>query len=121
MRTNRKKVIGNMFLGTVCGCFLTFAGVSPALAKEEGATAEKSAVQAEKQAPKVEKVEKVKSAPSEDVLNLQKALNKAGFKIKEDGRIGKRTKAALKKFQKQNGLKVTGKPDAPTLAKLGIK
>ena len=118
MRTNRKKVIGNMFLGTVCGCFLTFAGVSPALAKEEVAAAEKGAVQAEKQVPKVEKV---KLAPSEDVLNLQKALKKAGFKIKEDGRIGKRTKAALKKFQKQNGLKVTGKPDAPTLAKLGIK
>lgn len=119
MRTNSKKIIGNMFLGTVCGCFLTFAGVSPALAKEEASTVEKgAAVQAEKQA---QKVEKVKPAPSEDVLNLQKALNKAGFKIKEDGRIGKRTKAALKKFQKQNGLKVTGKPDAPTLAKLGIK
>lgn len=118
MRTNSKKIIGNMFLGTLCGCCLTFAGVSPAFAKEDAGRVKKAAVQAEKQVPKVEKV---KPAPSEDVLNLQKALNKAGFKLKEDGLTGKRTKAALKKFQKQNGLKVTGKPDTPTLAKLGIK
>jgi peptidoglycan hydrolase-like protein with peptidoglycan-binding domain len=52
---------------------------------------------------------------------VQTALNNAGFTLQEDGFMGKKTKEALKKFQKENGLKVTGKADKATLAKLGIQ
>ena len=55
------------------------------------------------------------------VKAVQKALSKEGYSVKADGKLGPKTEAALMKFQKDNGLKVTGKPDAPTAAKLGVK
>lgn len=61
-----------------------------------------------------------KAMPSEKIRAVQTALNNAGFTLQEDGFMGKKTKQALKKFQKENGLKVTGKADKETLAKLGI-
>ena len=62
-----------------------------------------------------------KAMPSEKIRAVQTALNNDGFTLQEDGFMGKKTKAALKKFQKENGLKVTGKADKETLAKLGIQ
>lgn len=37
-----------------------------------------------------------------------------------DGKLGHKTMAAIKEFQKANSLKETGKLDADTLAKLGV-
>jgi peptidoglycan hydrolase-like protein with peptidoglycan-binding domain len=54
-------------------------------------------------------------------MAIQKALNKEGYNLKEDGLMGKHTRAAIESFQKKNGLQSTGKPDNATLAKLGIK
>jgi peptidoglycan hydrolase-like protein with peptidoglycan-binding domain len=62
-----------------------------------------------------------KAMKSEKVMAVQKALNGAGFKLKEDGLMGKHTRQALMKYQKDNMLKPTGKADMETLAKLGIK
>ncbi|MBL7181027.1 MAG: peptidoglycan-binding domain-containing protein [Pseudomonadota bacterium] len=62
-----------------------------------------------------------KAMPSEKIKAVQKALNTAGFTLQEDGFMGKKTKEALKKFQADNGLKVTGKADKETLAKLEIQ
>ena len=55
------------------------------------------------------------------VRNLQAALNKTGCHLKEDGILGKKTIAALKGFQKKEGLTVTGRPDQKTLNRLGLK
>src|SRR5689334_8596844 len=64
------------------------------------------------------------SAPrvtDEAVLQAQDALNDAGYHIGEpDGKLGPATTAALKKFQTDRHLPVTGKLDAITLAALGI-
>jgi peptidoglycan hydrolase-like protein with peptidoglycan-binding domain len=62
-----------------------------------------------------------KAMKNEKVMAVQKALNGAGFKLKEDGLMGKHTRQALMKYQKDNNLKPTGKADMETLAKLGIK
>ncbi len=59
-----------------------------------------------------------KRAPNKDVLQIQEALNKEGFKLKVDGLMGPKTKGSLKKYQKKNGLKVTGKANKATLDKL---
>ena len=61
-----------------------------------------------------------KAMPSEQVRALQAALNKGGAKLKVDGLMGAKTKAALKKYQSANGLMSTGENDAATRAKLGI-
>ncbi len=66
------------------------------------------------------KAMKAKAAPDPAVSALQEALNKNGAKLKVDGLMGGKTKAALKKYQKANGLKVTGMADAATKAKLGM-
>jgi peptidoglycan hydrolase-like protein with peptidoglycan-binding domain len=57
---------------------------------------------------------------TEKVKAVQSALNKAGYSLKEDGVMGKKTHMALKEYQKANNLKVTGKVNKATLKKLGI-
>jgi peptidoglycan hydrolase-like protein with peptidoglycan-binding domain len=61
-----------------------------------------------------------KSAGSASVKSVQEALNKNGASLKVDGKMGKATMAALKKYQSANGLKATGRADAATKAKLGV-
>jgi peptidoglycan hydrolase-like protein with peptidoglycan-binding domain len=60
-----------------------------------------------------------KKAPDKSVMMIQEALNKNGAKLAVDGRMGKMTRTALRKYQKDNGLKVTGMVDKATKAKLG--
>jgi peptidoglycan hydrolase-like protein with peptidoglycan-binding domain len=62
-----------------------------------------------------------KAASSDHVKAIQSALNKNGYHVKVDGKMGPQTETALMKFQKANGLPITGKADAATLKKLGVK
>jgi peptidoglycan hydrolase-like protein with peptidoglycan-binding domain len=54
------------------------------------------------------------------VKALQEALNKQGIAIKTDGILDEETKAAVRKYQSQHHLPVTGEPDKATLDKLGV-
>ena len=58
----------------------------------------------------------------ERVIALQQALVKAGITVKGgvDGKFGSATSAAVMEFQRQKGLTVSGKVDAPTAAALGL-
>ena len=57
----------------------------------------------------------------DSVLRAQQALVSAGYSIGEpDGKLGRTTTAAVKKFQGDRHLPVTGKLDAITLAALGV-
>ena len=61
------------------------------------------------------------SKPDDSMLRVQEALNAAGYHLGEpDGKAGPATTAALKKFQGDRHLPVTGRLDAITLAALGI-
>jgi peptidoglycan hydrolase-like protein with peptidoglycan-binding domain len=61
------------------------------------------------------------ATPAESIMAAQEALNAAGYHLGEpDGKSGPTTTAALKKFQGDRHLPVTGKLDAITLAALGI-
>lgn len=62
-----------------------------------------------------------KAAPTHQVKAVQTALNKEGYKLEVDGKMGKQTRAALVKFQKAHGLPATGQVDSATLKKLGVK
>ena len=62
-----------------------------------------------------------KAAPNNQVKAVQTALNKEGYSVAVDGKMGKQTHDALMKFQKASGLPSTGKADAATLKKLGVK
>src|SRR5690348_229748 len=56
------------------------------------------------------------------ILQMQQTLNDAGYHLGEpDGKLGPSTTAALKKFQTDRHLPVTGKLDTITLAALGIR
>jgi murein L,D-transpeptidase YcbB/YkuD len=72
-------------------------------------------------APASSEVKAKKTIPNETVKAVQEALDKEGYKLKADGLMGKHTRNALKSYQKKNGLKVTGKIDEATLAKLNVK
>lgn len=55
------------------------------------------------------------------VVAVQRALNaRRGARLPLDGRMGRRTRAALREFQTAQGLEVTGRLDAKTLEALGI-
>ena len=51
---------------------------------------------------------------------LQSALKAAGEDVTVDGRIGKKTLAALKNYQQKHGLKATGHFDKATVKALGV-
>lgn len=51
---------------------------------------------------------------------LQEALNKQGIVVRVDGVLGDATRTAIRQFQSQHHLPVTGEPDRPTLDKLGV-
>lgn len=58
---------------------------------------------------------------SEDTVRaLQKALNEQGIAVSVDGILGEATYAAIRQYQSQHHLPVTGEPDAVTLEKLGV-
>lgn len=56
------------------------------------------------------------------IKNVQKALNKLGYDCgTPDGIMGKKTKAAIKDYQKDKDLKVTGTVNKTLLKSLGVK
>ena len=57
----------------------------------------------------------------QSVMDLQQALNGQGAKVTSDGVWGPETVAALKQYQQQSGLPVTGQLDQATRSKLNIK
>ena len=54
------------------------------------------------------------------VSALQDALNKNGIPVKVDGVLGEQTRSAIRAYQTQHHLPVTGEPDLATLEKLGV-
>ncbi|MCM8778827.1 MAG: peptidoglycan-binding protein [Candidatus Omnitrophica bacterium] len=58
---------------------------------------------------KKEEFEKNQSLPKPTIRNIQSALKRAGFYTGEiDGKLGPKTREAIKKFQRDKGLKVDG-------------
>ena len=56
------------------------------------------------------------------IMQVQTALNALGYKTgTPDGVLGKQTKAAIRKYQKVNGLKVTGTVNTQLVKSLNIK
>jgi peptidoglycan hydrolase-like protein with peptidoglycan-binding domain len=70
--------------------------------------------------PAMKKSASKKSMNMESVKAVQAALNKNGAMLKVDGKMGKATRDALKKYQSSNGLKSTGRMDDATKMKLGV-
>ncbi len=76
-------------------------------------TTQPAAAQTEKAQPK-------KAEANKGVMALQEALNRTGAGLKVDGRMGPKTRAALKDYQAKNGLKATGQLDRESRTKLGL-
>jgi peptidoglycan hydrolase-like protein with peptidoglycan-binding domain len=58
--------------------------------------------------------------PQSTIQALQEALNRQGAKVAVDGMLNEATRAAIREYQSQHHLPVTGEPDQATLAKLGV-
>jgi len=72
---------------------------------------------------KEEKAEsKAVTKGSEEIRKVQEALKDKGEDPGAiDGMMGKKTRAAIRAFQKANGIKVTGTVDDQTAEKLGVQ
>lgn len=55
------------------------------------------------------------------VKALQEALTRQGIAVKADGVLNDETRAAIRTYQSQHHLPVTGEPDTATLGKLGVR
>ena len=58
--------------------------------------------------------------PASRVKALQEALSEQGLSVTTDGVLNEETRAAIRKYQSQHHLPVTGEPDQATLDKLGV-
>ena len=93
--------------------FLTVGLAQPAFAAD----------QAKEAAVKPEHAQRAKvSEQNEEITKVQEALQAKGENPGAiDGIMGRKTRAALKKFQEQNKLKATGTLDQQTAEKLGVQ
>ena len=107
-----RKLNYNVFVGIIC-CLIIFFSVVALGADNKTGAANTKQKQSTKDSTK-------KPVPSPKIKAVQAALIRAGFKLRADGFMGPKTRAAIKKYQKAQGLKVTGKPDKSTLTKLGV-
>ncbi len=105
------------FIGLIMCSFLLLCPMT-GWAADEAAATHKKEMKGMKHVQHMKK--SVTLVPDEKTKAVQEALNKQGFKLKVDGLMGGHTKAVLKKYQKKQGLTVTGIPDKATLDKLGI-
>lgn len=60
-------------------------------------------------------------SPQQRIQAVQTALNSNGAHLAVDGHMGPKTEAALRSFQRQHNLHVTGRPDSATVSALGIQ
>jgi peptidoglycan hydrolase-like protein with peptidoglycan-binding domain len=96
----------------IAAIVLPLAAAVPALAQQTGAQSPPPA-SAQATAPI--------SLTHDQIVQLQQALNDAGFDAGEvDGVFGAKTTEALKRFQTKAGLKPTGHIDQQTLALVGM-
>ena len=60
------------------------------------------------------------SMGDQSVKAAQEALNRNGANITADGKLGPKTKAAIRAYQQKNGLQATGTLDSQTKVRLGV-
>ncbi|MDP2645652.1 MAG: peptidoglycan-binding domain-containing protein [Desulfobacterales bacterium] len=114
MKSMKKHVRKVLIFVLCCVLFTAFTTAAIAAGQQNAAKKEKAQKAAVKKPAK-------KPAPSQNVMQIQQALTREGYKLKVDGLTGPKFRATLKKYQKANGLKATGKPDKGTLERLGIE
>jgi peptidoglycan hydrolase-like protein with peptidoglycan-binding domain len=97
------------------------AGVLALAMVQPGWAADQTKEAPAKKTEKTEEHARVRKG-SEEIMKVQEALKAKGEDPGAvDGFMGKKTRAALKKFQEQNKLKVTARLDEETAEKLGVK
>jgi photosystem II stability/assembly factor-like uncharacterized protein len=116
-----------IYLGTNLGVYRsTDRGTSwaPVWAPVSNVTKKKAPVKKSAAAKNVVPTTKRIAAPKLDpdsIIKVQEALNRAGYHVGEpDGKAGPGTQIAIKKFQGDRHLPVTGKLDAITLSAMGV-
>src|ERR1041385_9102213 len=111
-----------IYLGTNLGVYRSIdRGTSwaPVWAADKPAPAKKGTT---KRTVAVTPKRRVAAQPDDSVLQAQQALAAAGYHLGDpDGKPGPATTTAVKKFQTDRHLPVTGKLDAITLAALGVR
>lgn len=109
-----------IYLGTNLGIYRSLdrgASWSPAWAPTNPETKKAAPRKGSKRAPASART----TATKETVIRVQEALLRAGYHVgTPDGKLGAGTLAAVKKFQGDRHLPVTGKLDAITMSALGV-
>ena len=106
---------------TVIGAIIAVAVFASAAYAQQNRSSQDEAQQnaASSQQNKQEQTASAQNA--ETVRKVQEALNEKGYNVGPvDGKWGTKSKQAMKKFQKSEGIQANGKIDTQTLAKLGV-
>lgn len=100
------------------GLALAASTGTPAAGTSMTQPAARATVPAKASKPMIAK--KAKASWIAEVKSVQRALDKDGAKLRVDGRLGPKTHAALRKYQRTHGLKATGRIDKATRHSLKI-
>jgi peptidoglycan hydrolase-like protein with peptidoglycan-binding domain len=111
-------IVAVMVAGALAGCA---SGQSQTAAAPPPAPAPPSAEPAPQPAAQPAAPVQQRVSHHGSIESVQTALNANGAKVTVDGRMGPKTAAALRAFQHQHNLKVTGRPDRVTLQALGVQ
>ena len=104
------KVLSRLAMILVVACtIVAFGSPSVVLAKETKSVKKHTVVQGKK------------TVNTAQIKSVQEVLAGAGYKVKVDGKKGRQLRLALKKYQKKNGLKATGRIDKSTLDKMRVR
>ena len=98
---------------------IALAGIT-ALSFSQIALANDSAKQSSSGTQRQEQSAQGQSQDQDTIKQAQEKLSEKGHQVQADGKMGPKTQAALKDFQKDEGIQQSGKLDQDTLAKLGV-
>ena len=118
----KKMTMTGMALAFLLSGAIAFAA-GPANGSQGGAGMQQQPMEQKPMKPMEKKARKMvhHRFTSEQVKEIQQALNANGAKLMVDGRWGRDSREAIKAYQKENGLKATGYANKKTRAKLGLK
>lgn len=104
-----------MILVTLC-CFLTAPATFAAESSGSAAMSQQGQMAGEQHAVK----KRHHRMSAEQIKAIQEALNAHGAKLTADGKWSKQTRKAIRAFQKDNGLRPTGRANKKTRKILGL-
>jgi peptidoglycan hydrolase-like protein with peptidoglycan-binding domain len=114
-------IMKKLLLITATAIPLVAAGATPGWSQQQPNAAQQANQQPNQSRQQGQESTNAVNLGQNEIKQMQSALDQKGYHAgRRDGKMGRMTEAALRQFQKDQGLDQSGQPDQQTLAALGI-